>query len=193
MPPSLDNLRTAGVFVRYHGRFPFQVGPNEDVSGLGVVRLGGHIEAGESPVEAAVREVLEEASITVDLLSSPVTYYQGGPEAEPERIEGVGGEGIRPVLISGDREHPTSVMYLAEASTCPHPGADSKGLVLLNAEEIARVCERPTTLDEFLAAGGLLIENVALDRGMELVPRLQLRFLHRLLYRHAAEVLWGTA
>lgn len=44
---------TAGVWVRMGNRFPFEVGPDKTGKSLGVVRVGGHIETGETPSRIA--------------------------------------------------------------------------------------------------------------------------------------------
>jgi 8-oxo-dGTP pyrophosphatase MutT (NUDIX family) len=46
---------------------------------LGVARLGGHREHGETAWQCAAREVREEASLAVRPLTPPATYWVGPP------------------------------------------------------------------------------------------------------------------
>ncbi|SEP55705.1 NUDIX domain-containing protein [Piscibacillus halophilus] len=71
----INNARTAGGYVLYHGLFVFQVGPIKEGDKLGVVRLGGHRESEEAALEAAQREVYEEASINMIPIHSPETFH----------------------------------------------------------------------------------------------------------------------
>ena len=51
----ISSLRTASAWVLVGEYFPFMVGPDRTGEGLGVVRLGGHIQPGEAPWQCAVR------------------------------------------------------------------------------------------------------------------------------------------
>jgi hypothetical protein len=65
---------TAGVCVCVAGCFPFQVGPSASGETLGVVRLGGHREEGETAWQCAAREAFEEAHLQVLARQPPATY-----------------------------------------------------------------------------------------------------------------------
>jgi len=60
--------KTSSAWVLVSGSFPFMVGPDQTGKLLGVVRLGGHIEQGETPWQCAVREVKEEADLDIEYL-----------------------------------------------------------------------------------------------------------------------------
>lgn len=68
---------TAGVYVRLEvlgGLMPFMVGQTNAGNRLGVVRVGGHREPGESSCDCARREALEEAGLRIEFLRPPMTY-----------------------------------------------------------------------------------------------------------------------
>lgn len=81
---------------------------------------GGHIEPGELPDEAAVREVLEETGIAVELVGERGIGidYPGQP------VQLVRPEGIQLESIAADHEH-IDLIYFAR------PAGDAPGLPLL--------------------------------------------------------------
>jgi 8-oxo-dGTP pyrophosphatase MutT (NUDIX family) len=80
---------------------------------------GGHIEANELPDQAAIREVLEEAGIEVQLIATDKLEYT--PEAElPRQLTRP--RGIQLESISAGHEH-IDLIYFAR------PEADYGGLV----------------------------------------------------------------
>jgi 8-oxo-dGTP pyrophosphatase MutT (NUDIX family) len=75
---------------------------------------GGHIEAVELPDEAAIREVLEEAGVTIQLIASDTLEYL--PESElPRQLTRP--RGIQLEGISAGHEH-IDLIYFA----CPEAG-----------------------------------------------------------------------
>ncbi len=71
----IENVITAGVYVNITGLFPFQIGPTKSGTTLGVVRLGGHKDSGETGWECAAREAYEEATLRLTPIKPPATYW----------------------------------------------------------------------------------------------------------------------
>lgn len=170
-------LITAGIYLRYHRAFAFAFGPNKTASRLGIVRIGGHIEAGETPVQCVRREALEETSLSVQLLHSPVTFHMETAEREPAvTLEEDLLHEIQPVLRLGQ-----NVMFWAATTEQPQPAAETKGIILLKEEEIRKICSGNITYGEFLAGGGLSWTRQPYPEHFTLEPFAQLTFLARLL------------
>jgi 8-oxo-dGTP pyrophosphatase MutT (NUDIX family) len=89
-----SRVATAGAYVLADGLVVFMVGPNRAGDRLGVVRLGGHREAGETSWTCAGREVLEEASVRIRPIPPPATYWGArteevlGPLLHPDLFDG---------------------------------------------------------------------------------------------------------
>jgi ADP-ribose pyrophosphatase YjhB (NUDIX family) len=73
--------------------------------------VGGHIELGEDPNEAAVREVKEEMGLDVELVDSRLFK-----ENEKDRRELIAPTGLNRHSISATHEH-ISFMYFARATS----------------------------------------------------------------------------
>ncbi len=155
---------------------------------LPVIRLGGEMEAGESGWQTTQREAQEEARIRIRPLSVPKTYRAYGAAGaialqEVEWEAGTPGE-PRPLLQIAHRilgERAVSLMYLAESDQAPVPAAEVKGILLLERDDILRLCREQVTLGEFLEAGGRAILQAEFDRERILEPFIQLRLFARLL------------
>jgi NUDIX domain len=197
----LDSVITAGAYVLIDGRFAFMVGPTRQGTSLAVVRLGGHLEEGESPMACAIREVHEEASVRISLISPPATYWFY-PDQDPARLlpglppvaavgptdasEGDSGQ-VAPVLVvkgSAEQTERLSLMYLANADGEPAPASEAGGLLLLTSEEILRLTCSQVTLNQYMRAGGHARLRDGLPGHLPLEPHLQLRLLALLLMRH---------
>ncbi|MDQ3654333.1 MAG: NUDIX domain-containing protein [Chloroflexota bacterium] len=76
---------------------------------------GGHIEPGELPDEAAVREVMEETGITVELMGERGIGidYPGQP------VQLVRPEGIQLESIAADHEHIDLIYFARPAGDAP--------------------------------------------------------------------------
>lgn len=104
---------TVAVFVVHHGHVLLH--PHKK---LGIwLPPGGHIDAPELPDEAAVREVLEEAGITVELLGD-----RGIQTDDPQMpLQLVRPEGIQLEHIGDDHEH-IDLIYFARLANPPLVG-----------------------------------------------------------------------
>jgi len=207
-PDQDDEVVTASAYVQLGGRFVFMVGlpggPGDVEDRLGVARLGGHREVGETPWACAAREVLEESSLHIRPLEPPATYWIGpgqderSMEASPwstnpdenaapllvARRDDHGGRHSRESL-DGSPARMLSLTYLALAEGIPAPAAETQGLLLLLPDEVRRVARERLTLGAFLEQGGSALLRAPLPLHLPLVPLTQLRALAILLDRHA--------
>ncbi|PRT05025.1 NUDIX hydrolase [Bacillus wiedmannii] len=173
------NVRTSGVYVIYKNLFVFQVGPTNKGDTLGVVRLGGHKEDEETAVETAKREVREEATIDITILSSPSTYYKQNWNAQSKKIK-VENE-IDPILIIDSPGETLSIMYMAYSENEPTPSSETNGLLLLSVSDIRLICSKEITLNDYIKQGGIAILKEKMDKELILQPFPQLLFLEELL------------
>jgi len=141
---------TASAWVLQGGVFPFMIGPDQTGEALGVVRLGGHIEPGETPWQCAVREVREEASLEIEALAPPATLRLQEDQLSPVPWEEP--TGPPPTVFTG-----RAVYSLARTAGPPRPQAEARGLLLLSHEEVLELASSEMTLGEYLAAGGRAI------------------------------------
>ncbi|KKZ92973.1 hypothetical protein B4147_2209 [Bacillus wiedmannii] len=173
------NVRTSGAYVMYKNLFVFQVGPTSKGDTLGVVRLGGHKEDEETAVETAKREVREEATIDITILSSPSTYYKQNWNAQSKKIK-VKNE-INPILIIDSPDETLSIMYMAYSENEPTPSSETNGLLLLSVSDIRLICSKEITLNDYIKQGGIAILKEKMDKELILQPFPQLLFLAEFL------------
>ena len=95
---------TAGVILRYGGRYVFQLGPRRSANALVVYRLGGHLEAGESAEQCAIREVAEEASAQCTIQNASTTFRYWHGQADQLEATEWPGPGPAPLLVGWDRD-----------------------------------------------------------------------------------------
>lgn len=174
------SMRTAGVFLLYQGKFAFMIGPNRYNDKLGIVRLGGHIEQSESLVECVLREVKEEASTDILLVSSTATYYkQSWEDRNYQLLENTELE-PKPIIIVGDQNRATSI-YFAYAEDTLVPSAEAHGIILLTEDDVIELCSRETLLKTFMKKGGIVLQNEELDVNLPMSPGPHLKFLKDLM------------
>jgi len=162
-------------------RFLFVFGPNHHRKDrLAVLRVGGHVEAGETPWECAVREVREETGLAhIQRVDAAETLKWQDGSLQPFPWEG---QEPRPMLVlprSGGAA--CNVMFLARARGVPFPSGEVNGLLLLSRYEMQEILRRPTTLQEFVDGGGWASMRSPYPRRMILEPLLQCRLLASLL------------
>lgn len=180
-----QRVLTAGSFVRCEGRWVFAVGPTASGDRLGIVRLGGHREEGETPWQCARREAQEEASVQICHLLPPAIYRIRGDLDAPDLEEmewPLSGEA--PLVVverSSGGEGPVTLLYLAEAAGVPRPSAETQGLLFLTSKAVRQVCTRNLTLQDFLNAGGEAALRPGFPTALPLEPFYHLRALGRLL------------
>jgi 8-oxo-dGTP pyrophosphatase MutT (NUDIX family) len=181
----ISKIVTAGVFVNINGYFPFQVGPSKSGTTLGVVRLGGHRENGETGWQCASRETFEEASIAITRMKPPATYWY---EASDYLTLSIGNweEDDEPPILVGKRIESDFItpIYLARSSETPVPAMETKGILLLRPEEIKTINSKPMTLGEYLETGGKAVFREDLPHDLVLEPYPHLRLLEILIDMH---------
>lgn len=182
------SINTAGAYVHLRGLFLFAVGIRPHKGNIPIVRLGGHREGQETGWQCAVREVYEEADLRITPVATHRTYLVDTAQAENELQITPGSQKIvqepNPFLVVRYQRQEgasLSVMYLAHTEGTPRPSSEVKGLLLLEKEEIHRLCRETLTLEEFLKQGGRAILNAKFDTQLVLEPFIQLRLLNRIL------------
>jgi len=168
---------TAGAYVLCDGYFVFMFGfgSNHGENELGVARLGGHREKGESAVQCAIREVREEASLDIALYRSPFTYF----EQKNEHRKNKGKQETNPILVL-KYDNRLSLMYLAYGSGALRPAMETQGILLLRKEDIAMICADRLTFGAYKKNGGKFVLVQQLPEQAILVPHTPLRFLNKL-------------
>lgn len=184
MTSTVGAVATSGVLLRYGPRFVFQAGLNASGDALGVVRLGGHVEPGETGVECAVREVAEEARVAADVFAAQTTftYEPSGDEFALRKVEWAG-EGMEPLLVAtmpGDAGD-LSVTYMASCTDEPTPGAETQALLFLSPDEVRWIVSGAVALGAFIGSGGWATMATVLPLDLRLRPHGQLRALAALL------------
>lgn len=181
-------INTAGAYVSVNGYYPFAIGIRPHNGHIPIVRLGGHREEHETGWQCALREVYEEASLKIKPLLPQAAYLADWDfiDTDPKEIQWKYTSEQEPIpilIIAYHREGKTSLslMYLAGAEGIPRPSSEVKGLLLLEKEEIHRLCQEPLTLEQYLSSGGKAILNAEFDTRLILEPFAQLRLLSRIL------------
>jgi hypothetical protein len=92
-------------------------------------------------------------------------------------------ENIPLLVVSYFREGKTSLslMYFAEADELPIPSSEIKGLLLLENENIHKLCQESLTLEQYLSSGGKAVMTGTFDKTLILEPFTQLRLFSRIL------------
>ena len=181
-------VNTAGAYVCLNGFYLFAIGIQPHDGHIPVIRLGGHREENETGWQCAEREVYEESNLRIKPLVPKTTYLAQGDNIETElreiRWQPSSEQECDPLLIVAYRREGRillSLMYLAGADGLPMPSSEIKGLLLLEKENIHRLCQKPHTLEQYLSGGGKAILSAEFDRKLVLEPFAQLRLLSRIL------------
>ncbi|MCM3666133.1 NUDIX hydrolase [Mesobacillus subterraneus] len=173
-----QHVRTSGAYVLYNGLFPFQVGPTRKGDKLGVVRLGGHREGDEKAIQTAEREVLEESSMKINIINSPITFYKRDWNHSASKIRTE--DEIAPILIKGSDPDSSTAMYLAHSESEPRPSSETSGLLLLTPKDVHLICKQRITLNDYLNQHGRALFKRKLNKNLLLEPFPQLQFLAEL-------------
>ena len=175
-----DIIKT-GAYVLHEGRFVFMVGFDEHRDKLNIVRLGGHREPGETPVQCAIREVREECTLEAAPFDAPETFVEAGDGYVPLPEKP---DSPRPVLIRQQAGAPPGkllAMYLMRGRGMPKPHMETQGLLSLDQAALGLVCDGCATLRTLRAQGAGAHLSASLPEEMILTPTPQVRFLRWLL------------
>lgn len=177
----LEGFKTVGSFILYQDTLVFMIGPDNSGKKLGVVRLGGHIEANESLLQSLRREIMEEGSAKIKLVSSPCSFYKGNwGDINYYEITNNLGMDIKPLIIVGDKTRST-IVFLSYTLEEPKPSSEACGIIFLRENDIQDICTRRLRLRDFLDNGGKLVQQKQIDYDMEMHAGVHLAFLNRLI------------
>ncbi len=178
----LYNSKTVGTLIFYREFFVFMIGPDKTGEKLGIVRFGGHIEEGESIIQALDREIYEECSIRINIINSPKTFYiKSWNDSVLFDISNELDIEIKPLIIKGDTER-SSVLYLSKTDDEPIPSSETNGIIFLRKQDIIDICTKKINcLSEFLELGGKLTQQKAIDYNKEMYAGVHLKLLYDLL------------
>lgn len=177
-------VNTAGAFILVNDLFIFMVGPNHE-GDLCVVRFGGHRENKETAIECLKRELIEEASINVTPVNSPITYYTKSWHEKPVLMNQSFREDIHPIIIKGEKNGPLSILYFAYTDEEPIPDSETHGILFLRLEDIDLICKESISIGDFLKSGGKAVFQKELRKDVILKPGAHLHFLSLLVEKHS--------
>lgn len=177
-----ETFTKAGAYISVGKRYAFAMGPNGTGTHLGIIRIGGHREAGETPWDCVNREAMEEAKIRLSPIKPPVTLrlscFHHKMQYTPFNWES---KSPPPFLVSGEKGTPITFLYLAETNDMPSPSSETKGIVLLTRQEIWQISNNTITLRRFLNSGGILITSEDFDLDVPLRPGWHMRAFNDLM------------
>jgi hypothetical protein len=177
----LEGFKTVGSFILYQDTLAFMIGPDNSGEKLGIMRLGGHIEAGENLLQSLKREIMEEGSIEAKILNSPCTFYKRNwDDINYCEITNNFEMAIKPLIIVGDKVRSTAV-FLSYTEEEPKPSSEACGIIFLRENNIRDICTKKLRLKDFLNSGGKLVQQKEINYDMEMYAGVHLNFLNRLI------------
>ncbi len=114
---SMEGFELSASIALWRGDELLLMKRGEGFGGGGWFLPGGHVEAGERPAEAAVRELWEETRIVLEVddlaLADVMSYLRDGVMAHTLVYNALASEGVEPTL---NDEHVAARWYTAEAA-----------------------------------------------------------------------------
>lgn len=176
----ITTMKTVGAIAIYDGRLAFMVGPNKAGNELGIVRFGGHIEEGEYYLDALQRELMEEISISGNIIDSVKTYHiRNWDDKVDIEIEFDGGS-PRPFFVKGD-EIITTAVFIVELREKPIPSSETHGIIYLNKEQIVDICNNKMTLNDFIKGSGIVDMQKKVNYNLQLKAGIHLQLIYDML------------
>lgn len=178
------DTETAGAYIFHEGYFIFAFGFGSNLNSheLGVIRIGGHREDGETVKDCVRRETKEETSLNCKIITSNISYHFDGKNY----LTLNNSHSNAPIFITERNNNKLSVMYLAQSDDAPTPSAETQGLLLLRQQDIKTICENKITFKDYINIGGKYILTDKLKNITDypskftLTPKAQIKFLNYL-------------
>jgi len=175
-----DSEKGAGLLIKVGPHYIFQVSGEKHSVSDGerfFSGIGGHVEVGESFVDAALREAIEEIGTEVELLSSEKTYYL----KHTGQIIGLSlDEEITPLMIY-EMVHPKGtpkegklyyiVIFIAEfkGDIGELDPQEVSAILGLKKEQIMEYVDKMVSIEKILEQGGVVIRG-KISAGTILFP-----------------------
>lgn len=187
-PPDADH--STGLVLHWRGRLLFAVLPayqwHDTTAGklAHFAGIGGHLEAGESWVEAVRREAQEEAGVAVDLLSPDETWLlQEGNAPQDITATLAWPDAPRPLLIwsavfrfgappNEQARHFVNAVFEATLpdDVEPHPAAEMPAILALDGAQLRQTASAPILLGTLLDGGARIWEAGPVPRRTLMAP-----------------------
>ena len=185
-----DADHSTGLILRWRDRLLFAVEPihhwldRPDGPLARFVGVGGHLEPGETWIEAVRREALEEADLHVSLRQPERTYLlREGVAAQDISATLEWPDPPAPLYIWSARfrfgspphereRHFVNAVFLAHVpdDAQPRPSAEMPAILAMSEAQLRQAAAHPTPLADLLAGGATIWESEAIPRSTRLTP-----------------------
>jgi 8-oxo-dGTP pyrophosphatase MutT (NUDIX family) len=188
-PPDADH--STGLILHWREKLTFAVLPARqwrDDRGetlAHIVGIGGHLEPGETWVEAVLREAQEEAAVGVDLCSPTETWFlcdDGTVQEITDTLDWP--ESPRPLFIWSAvfcfgtppnewRRHFVNAVFEAKLpdDAKPCPVGEMPALLAITKTQLCQSAVRPMPLSQLLSAGAVSWTAISVPNDTLIAPR----------------------